>query len=47
MFIAAASSVLYTTSCFGRNFRPKHVELIGITDKIIIIIIIIIIIASS
>ena len=37
----AASSVHYTTSCKkkssvpedGRNYRPKHVELIGIVNK--------------
>jgi len=37
----AASSVSYTTSCntqssapeVGRNYRPKHVELIGIINK--------------
>jgi len=40
----AASSVLYTTSCKqsnapedGRNYRPKHVELIGIVNEIIIV----------
>ena len=41
----AASSVLYTTSCKhslsapedGRNYRPKHVELIHIVNKIIIV----------
>jgi hypothetical protein len=45
----AASSAHYTTSCkhslvllrIGRNYRPKHVELIEIINKIIIIIIII------
>ena len=41
--LPAASSVLYTTSCKqasapenGRNFRPKHVELIEIFNKMII-----------
>jgi len=37
----ATSSMHYTTSCNtqpiaaenGRNYRPKHVELIGITNK--------------
>ena len=35
----AASSMYYTTSCkhsvvlLGRNYRPKHVELIGIINK--------------
>jgi len=41
----AGSSMLYTTSCkthssapeYGRNYRPKHVELIEIINKIIII----------
>jgi len=40
----AASSVLYTTSCKqssapedGRNYRPKHVEVIEIINKIIIV----------
>ena len=40
----AASSVLYTRSCKqsnapedGRNYRPKHVELIGIVNEIIIV----------
>jgi hypothetical protein len=39
----AASSVHYTTSCNtqsnahedGRNYRPKHVELIGIINKLL------------
>ena len=40
----AASSMLYTTSCKqssapedGRNYRPKHVELIEIIYKIFIV----------
>jgi len=40
----AASAVLYTTSCTqssapedGRNYRPKHVELIEIINKIVIV----------
>jgi len=40
----AASPVHYTTSCKqssapedGRNYRPKHVELIEIINKIIIV----------
>ena len=42
--LQAASSALYTTSCKqssapedGRNYRPKHVELIEIINKIIIV----------
>jgi len=44
VFTACAASVLYTTSCKqssvhedGRNYRPKHVELIEIINKIIIV----------
>ena len=40
----AASSVLYTTSCKqssapgdGRNYRPKHVELIQIINKLLLL----------
>jgi len=40
-----ASSVLYTTSCKtqssapddGRNYRPEHVELVEVINKIIIV----------
>ena len=41
----AASSVHYTTSCNtqssdpenGRNYRPKHVELIGIINNLLLL----------
>jgi hypothetical protein len=41
----AASSVHYTASCNtksgapedGRNYRPKHVELIGIINKLLLL----------
>jgi len=41
----AKSWVRYTTSCntqsnapeYGRNYRPKHVELIGIINKLLLL----------
>jgi len=42
--LQVASSVLYTTSCKqssapedGRNYRPKHVDLIEITNKLLLL----------